>query len=136
MDKDEKIDEKTHLEEESEEEFLESKPLDGSEEEASEEFGDDVLSGIKQHDLEDEIIVEENPNEDSSKDTRNLLVMVGIIVLIFGAFLGVRYIMGDRATNQGQLSIDELHELNLDGKLKVDQGYIYNGFSFVFHSER
>ena len=50
------------------------------------------------------------------------------VVMVFAVIFGMRFV------NQEELpeTIDELHQLNLKGKLKPEQGYLYNGVhSFV-----
>ena len=56
------------------------------------------------------------------------LIGAGIcIVLLFSLFFFVRY-----GGNREQIfTIDEMHDLNLKGKLDKEQGYMYNGHSFV-----
>ena len=61
------------------------------------------------------------------KSDRILIVGVIIIVLLFGIVFGLRYF-----TQEQPETIDDLHELNLKGKLKEEQGYLYkNVYSFV-----
>jgi len=60
------------------------------------------------------------------KSDKMLIVGVIIIVLLFGVVFGLRYF-----TQEQPETIDDLHKLNLKGKLKEDQGYLYKGFSFV-----
>ncbi|HLC80353.1 MAG TPA: hypothetical protein VJG31_01130 [Candidatus Nanoarchaeia archaeon] len=56
----------------------------------------------------------------------SLIAVASIFVLIIA---GIRVF--DSLTGQ-IITIDELHKKNLDGGLKQDQGYTYNGYSFVF----
>ena len=61
------------------------------------------------------------------KSDRILIVGVIIIVLLFGIVFGLRYF-----TQEQPETIDDLHELNLKGKLKEEQGYLYKDvYSFV-----
>jgi hypothetical protein len=61
------------------------------------------------------------------KSDRVLIIGAFIIILLFAVIFGLRYL------NQEQpKTIDELHELNLKGKLKDEQGYLYKDvYSFV-----
>lgn len=70
---------------------------------------------------------EENVGETKLKSDKTLIIGVVIIVLLFAVIFGLRYI------NQEQPeTIDDLHELNLKGKLKPEQGYLYKDvYSFV-----
>jgi len=70
---------------------------------------------------------EEAIEKDTGKDTRNLLIVIGAIVLLFMIFLSIRFIYNPRQL----LTIDELHEANMNGEIKEGQGYIYNGYSFI-----
>lgn len=69
----------------------------------------------------------EKVEETKLKSDKILIVGVIIIVLMFAAIFGLRYFKQERPK-----TIDELHELNLEGKLKDEQGYLYkNAYSFV-----
>jgi len=62
------------------------------------------------------------------KSDKTLIIGVVMIMLVFAVILGAKYF------NQEEMpkTIDELHELNLKGKLKDEQGYLYNDvYSFV-----
>jgi hypothetical protein len=65
---------------------------------------------------------------DTKKDTRNLLIVIGIFVLIFAIFFIVAII---RKPERQTMTIDEMHAANLQGELDPKQGYIYHGYSFV-----
>jgi len=85
----------------------------------------------KKKEIEDipEEKIEENKEEVKDvklKSDKILIIGAIIIVLLFGAIFGLRYF------NQEQpKTIDDLHELNLNGKLDDEKGYVYNGYSFV-----
>jgi len=53
------------------------------------------------------------------------LVIVGIGLLIFSFNLFYK--------DDAPKTIDDFHELNLEGKLKPEQGYIYGGYSFIHY---
>ncbi len=58
---------------------------------------------------------------------KTLIVAAVIVILVFALILGLKYI-----TPKPPETIDELHELNLKGKLKPEQGYLYRDvYSFV-----
>lgn len=63
-------------------------------------------------------------------DSKSVLILIGVLVLIFAAAIG-----GFKAYNHftaaGVVLIDDLHQQNLDGKLDSEEGYVYNGYSFV-----
>jgi len=72
--------------------------------------------------------VKEELKEAKLKTDRNLIIVIAVIAIIFIAlFIGFRFINQDKPQ-----TIEELHKLNLEGKLKPDQGYLYNDlYSFV-----
>ncbi len=63
-------------------------------------------------------------------DGKNVLILIGVLVAVF-----VFAIAGFKAYNHftaaGVVIIDDLHQKNLDGQLDNEEGYIYNGYSFV-----
>jgi hypothetical protein len=62
------------------------------------------------------------------KDTKNLLWIIIAIVAIFAVFFVIRFFMPENET----LTIDRMHELNLQGDLDSEiNAYVSNGFSFV-----
>lgn len=62
------------------------------------------------------------------KSEKMLFVLVGIVVLIIAGFFVYNYITQQQAPK----TIDDLHLLNLEGKLPEDQGFVYDGVhSFV-----
>ena len=75
---------------------------------------------------EEKIEEKEEVKEVKLKSDRILIIGVIIIVLLFGAIMGLRYF-----TQEKPKTIDDIHELNLKGKLKEEQGYLYKGLSFV-----
>jgi hypothetical protein len=65
--------------------------------------------------------------ETKSKSDKMLIIGVILIVLVFVSIFGLKDIIQERPE-----TIDELHELNLKGKLKDEQGYLYKDvYSFV-----
>jgi len=68
----------------------------------------------------------EDVKEPKLKSDRMLIIIAIIVILVFAVILGSKFFQKRPET------IDELHELNLKGKLKEDQGYLYKGaYSFV-----
>ncbi|MEK6940225.1 MAG: hypothetical protein AABX31_05860 [Nanoarchaeota archaeon] len=63
-------------------------------------------------------------------DGKSVLILIGVLVAVF-----VVAIAGFKAYNNftaaGVVLIEDLHEKNLEGKLDSDEGYVYNGYSFV-----
>ena len=70
---------------------------------------------------------EEEAKEVKLKSDKTLIIGAIIIILLFGTIFGLRHFGQERPE-----TIDELHELNFKGKLKKDQGYLYDKvYSFV-----
>ena len=72
-------------------------------------------------------IKEDGAKEEPIKNTY-FYIILGAIVLIFIAFAVYQYII----ISQPPLTIENLHDLNLKGKLPPERGYVHNGYSFVF----
>ena len=56
-----------------------------------------------------------------------LLILAGIFLLSFGGFT-----VYSKITGAHTVDINDLHQQNLNGDLEEKEGYIYNGYSFVF----
>jgi hypothetical protein len=69
---------------------------------------------------------EEPSNQDGKAIVISILVIVGIFALAFGGFQTYNGI-----TAATILNVDDLHQENVNGDLNDDEGYLYNGFSFV-----
>lgn len=63
--------------------------------------------------------------KEETDDTKRILFVIGILVACFVLFIAVRYFTQERA-----LTIDDLHQMNLEGK-ETENNYMYNGFSVV-----
>lgn len=77
-----------------------------------------------------EEIKEVNPEEiESKKKTSDKALIISIIsiTIIIAIIIGLRLFPKETPT-----TIDGLHSLNIQGKLKQEEGYVYNGYSFVF----
>lgn len=63
-------------------------------------------------------------------DSKSVLILIGVLLAVF-----VVAIAGFKAYNHftaaGIVLLDDLHQQNLDGELDSDEGYVYNGYSFV-----
>lgn len=58
-----------------------------------------------------------------------LIASIALIILIIALIISFKFFQGEKSQPK---TIDDLHLLNLKGKLKPEQGYIYNEYSFVF----
>lgn len=56
-----------------------------------------------------------------------LAVILGVFVLFIAGFYGYNSITGSVVTD-----MQGIHDANIQGDLEEEQGYMYNGFSFVF----
>lgn len=71
--------------------------------------------------------------EEESKghsEGKYIVIMIVIIVGLFMVTVGSFYTY-NKITSANVVNIDELHQKNLEKELKEEEGYIYNGFSFV-----
>lgn len=63
-------------------------------------------------------------------DSKSVLILIGVLIAIFAlAIAGFKAY--NHFTAAGVVVIDDLHQQNLDGQLSSDEGYVYNGYSFV-----
>ena len=76
------------------------------------------------------IIEEESTPEEKSNDGKNILITVGIIIAIFALFMG-GFKLYNHFTADTVIDIDQMHQENLDGDLNEEEGYVYNGYSFI-----
>ena len=80
-----------------------------------------------------EVKPQESSEQEPAKEQINkrsdlhFFIAIGIVVILFVGFFGISY-----ALNKPKIiTIDELHDKTLEGRLDEDKGYIYNGYSFV-----
>lgn len=78
---------------------------------------------------------EESAEEIQAKsDGKSLLILVGLVIGLFVLLLG-GFSLYNNFTSASVVSIDDLHQQNLNGELEEGegegQGYVYNGYSFV-----
>ena len=67
-----------------------------------------------------------------SQDTKRLLILIGVVIGIFILFFaGFRLTLYLRGSTGKVVTIDEMHQLNLEGKGE-EMDYVYNGFSFIY----
>ena len=74
--------------------------------------------------------LEENKELHTSSDSKNVLLMVGVIIGLFIIVIG-GFSWYNTITGGAVATIDDLHQMNYDGDLKEEQGYVYNGYSVV-----
>ena len=83
-------------------------------------FGEEKEKPAKKE-LEDPGIV-----TDKSSVILFTVIVIGFFVLAIGGFAAYNHFTG-----QSVVSIDELHTENFAGELDEEEGYVYNGYSFV-----
>ena len=66
----------------------------------------------------------------SSSDTKSILILVGVTIAIFIVTIS-GFTFYNNLTSANVVEIDQLHEENLNQELEEEEGYVYNGFSFV-----
>ena len=85
----------------------------------------EVNNEIEETDIGVDLDSEIEPGKNNSD--KILMIAIAIIILIIAALIGMQYLQEEQPK-----TIEDLHLLNLDGKLNKDQGYVYEGYSFVF----
>ncbi|MBI4143589.1 hypothetical protein HY487_01750, partial [Candidatus Woesearchaeota archaeon] len=82
--------------------------------------------GLKEFDMKVEEINKEEPEAPKSSE-KSLIIAVSFIVLLLAAIFAFSIFY-----KQQPKTLEDLHVLNLQGKLKPEQGYVYKGaYSFV-----
>jgi hypothetical protein len=63
-------------------------------------------------------------------DGKNILIIVAVLIGVFALiFAGAK--VYTNLTGATVINIDDLHQQNIENKLDEEEGYMYNGFSFV-----
>lgn len=85
----------------------------------------------EQHPEEISLAADENVGDSAKdKDSRNVLVIIGILIAILALTIG-GFAAYNHFTGAAIIDIDFLHQQNLEGNLNEDEGYVYKGYSFV-----
>ncbi len=71
-----------------------------------------------------------NANFSIKDDGKSILIMIAALIGIFALSIS-GFKLYDYFTGAGIVTLDTLHQENLAGKLDEEEGYLYNGFSFV-----
>jgi len=77
-----------------------------------------------------EKIKEVQPEELDKKKTSDRALIIAVVAIVIILAVIITYNLFQR--EEAPKTIDDLHELNIKGKLKPDEGYTYEGYSFVF----
>lgn len=85
----------------------------------------------QQQQKEISLLAEEDLHSSAQQnDSKSVLILIGILLVIFAVAIG-GFKTYNHFTAAGVVLIDDLHQQNLDGDLDSDEGYLYNGYSFV-----
>lgn len=69
-------------------------------------------------------------------DSQRILIAIAIIAVLFALVLSVgKFSFLDKVKGTQTLTLDQLHQLNKEGKLDESRGYLYNGYSFVLNED-
>jgi predicted nucleic acid-binding Zn ribbon protein len=82
------------------------------------------------HEKTEEIITEET-TDTKRKDTKMLLYAIGALVIVILIFILISRLGPEKRT---AMTIEEMHAANIKGELAENQGYIFEGYSFVNYS--
>lgn len=97
------------------------------------EFGQAMEKELdKEEILEIEKAIEKDLEEPENNqgDTKSILITVIVLVGVFALFIG-GFNFYNGITSAAVVNVDELHQDNLAGNLDEEEGYVYNGYSFV-----
>ncbi|MBI1970242.1 hypothetical protein HYS47_00695 [Candidatus Woesearchaeota archaeon] len=82
----------------------------------------------KEREIAEKVDANQEMGKVGTKSNWYFFILFGIVVLAIALIIFAPSWFGN---DQRQKTMDELHEENLLGKLPPEQGYLYNGFSFV-----
>ena len=87
---------------------------------------------MTEQDTKEEESIEKALDEESktASDGKSILIMIAVLAGLFVLFLGGSYFYNS-FTTAAVVSVDDLHQQNLNAELNEEEGYVYNGFSFV-----
>lgn len=69
----------------------------------------------------------ETEKERDKKSERNVIIAIGFIILVIAVFFVTKAINKPEA-----LTLDDLFDKTLEGKINEEKGYMYNGYAFVY----
>ena len=72
---------------------------------------------------------EENQKEETSDSKYLIIAIITILGILAAIFIG--FTLYDKYADKSVVTIDDLHQKNLEQELGDQKGYIYNGFSFI-----
>ncbi len=77
-----------------------------------------------------EKVEKEEEYSGEQSESKGVLVVVAGLVLIFALFVGGSALY-NHLTGSSILTLSNLHQKNVEGGLDSEEGYLYNGYSFV-----
>ena len=72
---------------------------------------------------------EENQKEETSDSKYLIIAIITILGILAAIFIG--FTLYDKYADKSVVTIDDLHQKNLEKELGDQKGYVYNGFSFI-----
>ena len=84
----------------------------------------------KKADLEAEALQSFSLEKEPETRAKTMIILIAVLVGLFVIFFFGSKWWASSAT-AAVVTIDDLHQQNLAGKLNEDEGYLYNGYSFV-----
>jgi len=81
----------------------------------------------------DQTIKEATQEEDKQEETNDSKYLIIAIATILGilALIFLGFMLYDKYGDKSVVTIDDLHQKNLEKELGDNKGYVYNGFSFI-----
>src|SRR3989344_2398779 len=81
----------------------------------------------------DQTIKEATQEEDQKEETSDSKYLIIAIITILGilASIFIGFNLYDKYADKSVVTIDDLHQKNLEQELGDQKGYAYNGFSFI-----
>jgi hypothetical protein len=69
--------------------------------------------------------------EEAPEGGKDIMIMMAIFVAIIG-IIAIAFFTFNHFTAAAVINLEDLHQENIDGNLDETDGYVYNGYSFVF----
>jgi len=85
------------------------------------------LSNEDKRDIEKLQVSQKEVKQEKKTSDWIIVIPIAVIIIILAAVISLKFIKEDQPN-----TIEDLHLANLKEELKSDEGYIYNGYSFVF----
>ncbi len=90
-----------------------------------------VLEEQEEREMQQEIQNSARDDLGARSDTRTMALLIVTIIGIFALLLGGFTLYNHYSPSAAVVNVDSLHAQNLEGELDEEEGYVYNGYSFV-----